>query len=473
MNKYSLIITLTRGGSDMILEKEQINRYLRHIIIPDISGAGQKKLLDSSVLVCCDSLQNASFMLYYLTAMGIGKLTCMTDDIVNSQHLVNNLNKLNPDVSFLIVDKVCVKSIYDTVIILNELSNKEISYISAKDMPVIVAASSDGKGLIRTITKQTSLDFSLAELAEFYVNNQNNINTALLNYPCASLVSTIAAIEAVKVILGIGSYCEKPLYINLWYYSFSNDIYDIPQRSGSYDNQKLLRKLKESKVLIVGCGGLGSPVAYTLAQMGIGKLGLVDFDTVDISNLNRQILHSTDKIGMLKVESAEAFIRELNPDVDIHTYNQKFSVENAESLIKDYDIIVDGLDNLPTRYLLNDICYFLKKPLIEAGVLGFNGLTTAIIPDIGPCYRCTFPKTLDDSSIPSCSETGVLGAVPGIMGTLQAVEVIKQLTGIGCTLLNKILMFDALNMDFTLLDIYKEESCVLCGINPTIDILKD
>lgn len=452
----------------MILEKEHINRYLRHIIIPEISGAGQKKLLDSSVLVCCDNLHNTSFMLYYLTAMGIGKLTCLTDDTANSQPLINSLNKLNPDISFLIADKACDDSIYDAVIILNKISEKKLSCATIKDIPVIAAASIGDRGLIKTIIKHTSMDSSLAELRSFYLSNEENTNPSLFSYPCTGLVSTIAAIEAVKVILEIGSYCEKPLYINLWDYSFSHDVYDAPQKSNSFDNQKLLKKLKESKVLIVGCGGLGSPVAYMLAQMGIGMLGLVDFDTVEISNLNRQILHSTDKIGMLKVESAEAFIKELNPDVKIHTYNQKFSKENAEGLIKDYDIIVDGLDNLPARYLLNDICYFLKKPLIEAGVLGFNGLATAIIPDIGPCYRCTFPETLDNSSIPSCLEAGVLGAVPGILGTLQAVEVIKQLTGISCTLLNKILMFDALNMDFTLLDIYKEEACILCGVNPLI-----
>ncbi len=457
----------------MILEKDQINRYMRHIIIPEISGPGQKKLLDSSVLVCCDSLYSSSFMLYYLTAMGIGKLTCLTDDTSNSQHLANILNKLNPDVSILISDKAYFDSKYDAVIILNEISEYKLSCIRTKKMPVIVAASVGDKGLIRTIQKHTCLDSSLAELKDFYINNHENTNTTLFSYPCINLVSTIAAIEAVKVILKIGNYCEKPLYIDLWDYSFSYEIHGIQQKSSSSDKQNLLSKLKKSKVLIVGCGGLGSPVAYTLTQMGIGKLGLVDFDTVDISNLNRQILHSTDKIGMLKVKSAEAFLKELNPDVEIYAYDEKFSVENAESLIKDYDIIVDGLDNLPTRYLLNDICYFLKKSLVEAGVLGFNGLATVIITDIGPCYRCTFPETSDDSSIPSCSETGVLGAVPGIMGTLQAVEVIKQLTGIGETLLNKIIMFDALNTEFTLLDIYKEDSCVLCGSNPTIDTLKE
>jgi len=457
----------------MILEKDQINRYMRHIIIPEISGAGQKKLLNSSVLVCCDSLYNTSFMLYYLSAMGIGRLTCLTDDTSKSEHLVNSLNKLNPDVSILIVNKAYVDIKYDAVIILNEISEYKLSYIRAKKMPVIIAASVSEKGLIRTIQKHTSLDSSLAELKDFYVSNHENTNITLFNYPCINLVSTIAAIEAVKVILEIGNYCKQPLYIDLWDYSFSHEIHGIQQKSSSSDKQILLSNFKKSKVLIVGCGGLGSPVAYTLTQMGIGKLRLVDFDTVDISNLNRQILHSTDKIGMLKVKSAETFLKELNPDIEIYAYDEKFSVENAESLIKDYDIIVDGLDNLPTRYLLNDKCYFLKKPLVEAGVLGFNGLATVIIPDIGPCYRCTFPETSDDSSIPSCSETGVLGAVPGIMGTLQAVEVIKQLTGIGETLLNKIIMFDALNTEFTLLDIYKEDSCVLCGSNPTIDTLKE
>lgn len=450
----------------MVLKKEQINRYMRHIIMPEIGRAGQQKLLNSSVLVCCDSLHNASFMLYYLTAMGIGKLTCLTDDASCSKHLADRLNKLNPEAAFLEADKACANSKYDAIIILSEVSMKKLSCISIKNTPVIAAASMGDKGFLKTIINHNSLDALSSELKVFYTGSQEDTNTALLSYPCTNLVNTLAAIEAIKVILKIGSFCEKPLYINLWDYSFSHDIYEKPQKSNASDKYKSSNKLKEAKALIVGCGGLGSPVAYTLAKMGLGKLGLVDFDTVDISNLNRQILHSTDKIGMLKVKSAEAFLKELNPSIEINTYNQKLSTENAEGLIKDYDIIIDGLDNLPSRYLLNDICYLLKKPLIEAGVLGFNGLATAIIPDIGPCYRCTFPEAPDISLIPSCSEAGVLGAVPGIMGILQAVEVIKQLTGIGSTLLNKIIMFDALNMEFTILDIYKEASCMLCGSSP-------
>lgn len=452
----------------MILEKEQIHRYMRHIIMPEISGAGQKMLLDSSVLVCCENLGHSAFMLYYLTAIGIGRITCKTQNMTGSQGLSENLKGLNPDVKLSFIDSLDTKDDFDTIIIFNGIEETCLHKYIDKAVPFIFAAVKNDKGLFRTAARKESYEEAMNEYKNFC--NKADSQVQLLNHPCNGLLGAFAAIEAVKALLHIGSLCEDPLYIDLWNYSFLNDDFDKTQQWNTAD---YIERLKNSKVLIVGSGGLGSPVAYILAQMGIGKLGLVDFDTVDISNLNRQILHSTDRIGMAKVESAKAFLKELNPDIEICAYNQKFSKENAESLIKDYDIVVDGLDNLPTRYLLNDACFFLKKPLVEAGVLAFNGLATVIVPEVGPCYRCTFPEVEDTSAIPSCSETGVLGAVPGIMGALQAAEVIKQLMGIGETLINKIIMFDALSAEFTKLDIYKEDSCPLCGSNPTIDALKD
>lgn len=456
----------------MILEKEQIHRYMRHIIMPEISGIGQKKLLDSSVLVCCNDLEHSAFMLYYLTAMGIGRITCINNDKSDSEHLLESLKRLNPDVFVSFEDSASINNNYDIAIIFNETQAIEAD-AAIMDVPLILSAVNDGKGFIRTITQKESFAAAITEYEDFvnYYREAEEANP--LDYACSCLLGSLAAIETIKAILKIGSLCENPFYIDLWNYSFSNYNTKEIQKSGTSIKENSLSKLKNAKVLIVGSGGLGSPVAYILAKMGIGKLGLADFDTVDISNLNRQILHSTDKIGMAKVESAKAFLMELNPDIEICAYQQKFSKENAESLVNEYDIIVDGLDNLPTRYLLNDTCYFLKKPLVEAGVLAFNGLATVILPDKGPCYRCTFPEVEDTSAIPSCSETGVLGAVPGIMGALQATEVLKLLTNTGDTLLNKLIMFDALNAEFTKLDIYKEESCPLCGSNPTIDALKD
>jgi molybdopterin/thiamine biosynthesis adenylyltransferase len=455
----------------MILEKEQIHRYMRHIIMPEISGPGQRKLLDSSVLVYCEDLQQSAFMLYYLTAMGIGQITCNAKKVSDSQSLLDSLKRLNPDVKVSLTDTSSLGGKHSLVIVFNAAEAKVDNLAAIKDIPFIFAAASGDKGFAKTVLQNESLEAAMAEYKAFCNAVEKEAQNTLFSYLCSCLVGAFAAIEAVKAILQTGSLCREPLYIDLWSYSFTHEKPE--QKAESLINENLINKLKNARVLIVGCGGLGSPVAYSLAKMGIGKLGLVDFDIVDISNLNRQILHSTDKIGMAKVESAKAFLSELNPDIEICTYNEKFSKENAEGLIKDYDIVVDGLDNLPTRYLLNDACYFLKKPLVEAGVLAFNGLATVIVPDEGPCYRCTFPEIEDTSAIPSCSETGVLGAVPGIMGTLQAIEVVKQLTGLGETLLDKLIMIDALSAEFTKLDIYKEEACPLCGSNPTIDALRD
>ncbi|MGE5677016.1 MAG: HesA/MoeB/ThiF family protein, partial [Pseudomonadota bacterium] len=220
-------------------------------------------------------------------------------------------------------------------------------------------------------------------------------------------------------------------------------------------------------------GGLGSPAAYVLARSGIGKLGLVDYDTVEVSNLNRQILHSTETVGMPKVRSAERYLRTLAPDTEVCTYDQKFSAANAEEIVSEYDIVIDGLDNLPNRYLLNDVCYFIRKPFIEAGVLRFDGLATTILPDVSPCYRCIFPESKEQASVPSCSETGVLGAVPGVMGVIQALEAMRYITGIGAGLVNKIFIYDALNADISLVDVYRSHQCELCGTAPTIKTIKD
>lgn len=457
----------------MILDKEQIQRYMRHIIMPEISGPGQKKLLESSVLVCCEDIQCAAFMLYYLTAMGIGKITCHADETSGSQLLLNNLKRLNPDVDISIVDSYDMDEIYDVVISLNEIQEITANISVNKTVPLILSIVKGDSGFVRTITSSKVFEEAISEYKAFDRVNSTDMLATLYNFSCSCLIGTLASIEAIKAIIGIGKLCEKPLYVDLKDYSFSQAKPTEKEKSNYKIPKDLSKTLKNAKVLIVGSGGLGSPTAYILASMGIGKLGLVDFDNVDISNLNRQILHSTDRIGMPKVESAKTFLHGLNPDIEIFTYNEKFSKEIAESLIEDYDIVVDGLDNLPTRYLLNDACYFLKKPLVEAGVLAFNGLATVILPDKGPCYRCTFPEVADTNTIPSCSETGVLGAVPGIMGTLQAIEVVKQLTGVGESLLDKIIMFDALNLEFAKLDIYKEDACPLCGSNPTIDALRD
>ncbi|MCG2729229.1 MAG: HesA/MoeB/ThiF family protein, partial [Acetobacterium sp.] len=230
--------------------------------------------------------------------------------------------------------------------------------------------------------------------------------------------------------------------------------------------------LKSANVLTIGAGGLGCPANLVLAKAGVKKLSLIDFDQVEISNLNRQILHSTSTIGMLKVESAKRSLEAMSPDLQVTTYSGAFSKENAREIIKKHDLVIDGLDNLPTRYLLNDACYFEKKPLVEAGALAYYGQVTTIVPDEGPCFRCLFPET-NNQTAGSCSETGVLGPVPGLMGVLEAIEAIKLIVGIPTTLKGKLLMIDVLETSFDRFTFGKYEDCPLCGKHPTIHELGD
>ncbi|HEX9333688.1 MAG TPA: molybdopterin-synthase adenylyltransferase MoeB, partial [Anaerolineales bacterium] len=198
------------------------------------------------------------------------------------------------------------------------------------------------------------------------------------------------------------------------------------------------RKLKSSSALIIGTGGLGSPVALYLAAAGIGRIGLVDYDTVDSSNLQRQVIHGTSTVGKLKVESARAKLLDLNPDIQVDVYNEPYTSENALRIAKDYDIILDGTDNFPTRYLTNDVAVFLDKPNVYASIYRFDGQVSVFYAKEGPCYRCLFPEPPPPGLVPSCAEGGVLGVLPGTIGTIQATEALKVLLGIGEPLIGKL-----------------------------------
>lgn len=233
------------------------------------------------------------------------------------------------------------------------------------------------------------------------------------------------------------------------------------------------RKLLQGKVLIIGCGGLGSPCAYYLAAAGVGHIGLVDSDKVELNNLQRQILHSTDDVGKPKVASAKEKLISLNPELQITTYELRLTSQNIMDIIKEYDIIVDGSDNFPTRYLVNDACVLSNKPLVHAGILRFDGQATTIIPHKGPCYRCIFPDPPPPGMVPSCQEAGILGSVAGVLGVIQATEVLKYILGKGELLVGKLLVFNALEMNFRKLNIQRNKDCQLCGDKPTIKELID
>ena len=242
----------------------------------------------------------------------------------------------------------------------------------------------------------------------------------------------------------------------------------LPEVGGS-GQQKML----EARVLLLGAGGLGSPAAYYLAAAGIGNLGIVDFDRVDLSNLQRQIIHSTERIGMLKTESAKKTIEALNPDVNISLYNERLDSSNIMNLIEGYDYIVDGSDNFPTRYLVNDACIMRNKTLIHGSIYRFEGQVTVFKPGDGPCYRCLYPEPPPPGMVPNCQEGGVLGVLAGVIGNLQVVEVLKLVLGIGKTLVGKLLLYDALNAEFRNLRLRRDANCPICGEKPTIKELVD
>jgi len=232
------------------------------------------------------------------------------------------------------------------------------------------------------------------------------------------------------------------------------------------------RRLLNASVLLVGAGGLGSPAALYLAAAGIGKVGLVDFDVVDTSNLHRQILHGHKDVGRPKVESGGDRLRDINPDVEVVGFNEPLSSENAFDIIRPFDIVVNGSDNFPTRYLVNDACFFLKKPLVDGGIFRFEGQATVYLPGKG-CYRCLYPAPPPPGAVQSCAEAGVLGVLPGIIGSIQAVETIKLILGEGTTLVNRLLLFDSLAMEFREVKLRRDPNCPVCGDDPGITALID
>jgi adenylyltransferase/sulfurtransferase len=265
---------------------------------------------------------------------------------------------------------------------------------------------------------------------------------------------------------------------------FSVDRHLRPDQQARYSRHVLLPevgeagqlKLLDARVLLVGAGGLGSPAGIYLAAAGVGTIGVLDFDVVDESNLQRQILHTNDRIGMPKTESAAIAMKALNPDVNVVQHNEKITSENVMRIIEPYDVIVDGSDNFATRYLLNDAAVFTKKKIVHGSIFRFDGQVTVLdAASGGPCYRCLFgePPDPDSDLAPNCAEAGVLGVLPGIIGTIQAVEAIKLILGIGDSLLGRMLIFDALDMTFRVVKMPRDPKCPVCGEHPTITELID
>ena len=254
-----------------------------------------------------------------------------------------------------------------------------------------------------------------------------------------------------------------------------------PEETRRYSRHLLLqevglsgqRKLKAASVLVVGTGGLGSPASMYLAASGVGRIGLIDPDEVDITNLHRQIVHGTSKLGKQKVVSARERLLDINPEVQVDIYDEAFKVDHAQKIAQPYDMIVDASDNFPTRYLVNDVCVLARKPNIYGSVFRFEGQASVFWADRGPCYRCIFPTPPPDGMIPSCAESGVFGTVPGIIGTIQATEALKVILDIGETLLGHLLIYDSLSMRFEDVRLKKNPQCKICGKDPEITQIVD
>jgi molybdopterin-synthase adenylyltransferase len=261
------------------------------------------------------------------------------------------------------------------------------------------------------------------------------------------------------------------MYILLWGDKMLNE-----NQISRYSKQIILsdigvagqQKLLDSKVLVVGSGGLGSPVLYYLAASGVGTIGIADFDRVGLSNLQRQILHFTEDLGKKKVDSAEEKLNKLNPDVKVVKYTFRLDDQNIEDIIREYDVVIDCTDNFTARYLISDCCYLLKKPLVEGAVVGFIGTLMTIIPDVSPCYRCLNPIPPKDGTVPSCADEGILGPIAGVIGTMQALEAIKVILGVGEILSGRFLFLDGLSMEINEITLIRSGSCELCGTNPII-----
>ncbi len=459
----------------MLLEKNQIDRYPEFTLAPQISRISQKKIYKSSAAVYSKEIRGTSSLLYYLAAAGVGQLHCHMDNSSGWDKLKDNLIDLNSEGSVLLhtEENADSSASHSTSRIISgnfnyvkEALNDIIKSVSHKEyVPTIVSIYNGWYGAVQTFTEYSALmAFSAAinDFPDFSAVGSSGFNDDL----SACFSNLLAVIEHIKVALSVGKPLSDPLYFNLSTMDF--DFVSTPtdllyKLLGSRISVKNGRDISDSKVLIIGCGSLGSSAAFSLASAGVGKLGLVDFDIVGQNDLNHQIMHTSSRIGMPKVQSAGEFLKSIYPNIQLELYETKVNKFNIHDIISSYDVVIGGLDNVTGRYILNDACYKSKKPLIEAGTLDISGFATTIIPESGHCYRCIFPETEDSSLLPSYSEACILSLVSGFLGIIQAAEATKLLTGIGKPLKNRLLLFDVLDTDIYVSEHRKNFYCELCG----------
>ncbi|MBG0763632.1 MAG: ThiF family adenylyltransferase [Tissierellales bacterium] len=409
------------------LSPEEVRRYLRQIIIPEIRGEGQEKLLNSKIFIKAKKVEMISLLLFYCAAMGIGEIYYNTDDENNSleKSIINHAKDINPELKIEKssgVENLDIEIFFGSPNYIEKLIDNKKTETNNK----IYAVIGNWKGFITS--KMPSKNITSE------INSKEIIKEGLVL--SSSFSSSFAATQVIKKIIGFGEISEKPYYFNLWNMSFGEQI------NLQVNDKNKKQNLNNKSCLIVGCGGLGTPAAFILSQLGIGKLGLVDDDTVELSNLNRQILHSTSKIGKEKVFSAKKNLEKLFPAVKVNSYNTRFNEKNSSDLLESYDIVIDGLDNLNTRYILNDKIQKTNIPYIHAGALALYGQVTTIIPNRTPCFECIFPENIRNTRALSCSETGILGPVTGLMASIQVAEALKILNSNKGSLEGKLLFVD-------------------------------
>ena len=451
--------TAMQQASD--LTPDQIQRYMRQIIMPEISGKGQQTLLKTHVAVRMPSVSWGEMLLAYLAAVGFGRITCLLDEPESGQAVLDHVQDLNPEVQWNVqrtprTGSLLTDPVPDMFMISGppdwtqyrreQLVNGQHQSL---ETPVLSAEISPWTGVLR----------SGPSLQEKQNRKEPHSEDPVGTFLSASFAGTMSVIELVKKRLAIGNSSKESFHYNLMDMTFGDEW----NQKSTPDFHPDYQQLTSAKVLLIGSGGLGSPSAFALTKAGIGTLGLVDYDEVDLSNLNRQILHTTSRIGMPKVVSGAKTLHMLHPEVTINTYQEKLTEENADRLLEEYDLLLDGLDNMPARYVANKAAVAASKPFIHAGVLTFFGQASTFLPGQGHCLECVFPQTEREGSLPTCEETGVLGAAPGLMGVIQAAETIKQLTGLPPSLQHRFLMVDTLETEFTIIDLSHREDCPVCS----------
>jgi len=460
----------------MVLTRDQIYRYMSQMLIPEIRGKGQEMLLGSRVLIYCESLEEASLALHYLAAAGVGEVRCIINDPNDCSRLQDKLSDLNSDtmISFSsegMPDTALIQSVTRIIAgsrdyVLNTLKDILRTGQNKHFVPTVVSISEDWHGALQTFTERSGLESFVDELPSMSPESvQQDADYA--NRLSGYFSSLMAVIEHLKLALNVGKPMDNALYYNLSAMDFISVSNTRELVKKLYRNAVTAKPQHEhfsaSRVLIAGCGGLGSPAAYVLASLGIGKLGLWDPGTVELGDLNHEVMHASSRLGMPKARSAEIFLRDLNPGIELEIFDTTLSDIDLNEIIGRYDIVIGCMDSRKEIYLLNDACIAAGKPLLQAGALDISGLATSIIPGEGHCYRCLFPEAESSDSLPMCRETGVLGPVPGIMGIIQAAEAVKLLSGIGRSLKDRLLLFDVFDTDLYIVNNIRNYCCELCG----------